>query len=85
MHPLSWNVYAGHLENIQLLLEHGADVNMDFDSMTQPPTPVTVLDVLYDLQKAEQGDQRFVEMEALLKKNGAKTMKELQQGKTDEL
>lgn len=85
MHPLSWNVYAGHLENIRLLLEHGADVNLDFDSMGQPPNPVTVLDVLYELQKAEQGDQRFTEMETLLKKNGAKTLTELQQEKLDEL
>ena len=85
MHPLSWNVYGGHLENIKLLLEHGADVNLDFDSMGQPPSPVTVLDVLYELQKAEQGDQRFVDMEAVLKKHGAKTMKELHQDKADEL
>jgi hypothetical protein len=85
MHPLSWNVYGGHLENIKLLLEHGADVNLDFDSMGQTPKPVTVLDMLYDLQQAEEGDQRFMDMEALLKNHGAKTMKELRQESGDEL
>ena len=85
MHPLSWNVYAGHIENIKLLLEYDADVNLDFDSMGQPPKPVTALDVLYDLQKAEKGDERFVHLEALLKKNGAKTMQELKQETDGEL
>jgi len=46
---------------------------------------VTVLDVLYDLQQAEEGDQRFMDMEALLKNHGAKTMKELRQESGDEL
>lgn len=77
MHPLSWNVYGGHVDNIRLLLEHGANANLDFDSMGQPPKPVTALDVLLELQKAEQGDERFLKMEELLKTYGAKTMQEL--------
>ncbi|KAG7373155.1 ankyrin repeat domain protein [Nitzschia inconspicua] len=76
MHPLSWNVYGGHLENIRLLLEHGADVNLDFDSMVGA-VPVTALDVLLQLQHAEKGDERFLQMETLLEKFGAKTMEEV--------
>lgn len=88
MHPLSWNVYGGHLENIRLLLENGADVNLDFDSMTQPTCPVAILDVLFELQTAEGGDERVVEMEKLLREYGAKTIKELREKgdkETDEL
>ena len=44
MHPLSWNIYGGHLENVRLLLENGADVNADFDSMDKN-LPVTITDV----------------------------------------
>jgi ankyrin repeat protein len=77
MHPLSWNVYGGHIENIRLLLKHGADVNLDFDSMGQPPEPVNALDVLLELQRAEQGDQRFMKMEKLLRDYGAMTVKEM--------
>jgi hypothetical protein len=77
MHPLSWNVYGGHVENIRLLLEYGADVNLDFDSMGQPPQAVHVLDVLLELRRAEQGDERFVEIEMLLKKHGAKIVSEM--------
>jgi hypothetical protein len=77
MHPLSWNVYGGHLENIRLLLEAGANVNMDFDSMGPDGAPTTVLDVLLQLQSNEQGDERFIQMEPLLRQHGAKTIEEL--------
>lgn len=84
MHPLSWNIYGGHLTNIQLLLEYGANVNLDFDSMEQPPQPVTALDVLLQLQQAEQGDERFVKMEALLKQYGARKMEAMKVEKDDD-
>ena len=45
MTPLSWNVFGGHVENAQVLLEAGADVNMPFDHMTaEGKETVTVLD-----------------------------------------
>jgi hypothetical protein len=82
MHPLSWNVYGGHLENIRLLLQHGADVDLDFDSMVgSPPQPVTSFDVLLQLQQAEKGDERFLKIEELLKKYGARTMEEVNAAK----
>jgi len=87
MHPLSWNVYGGHLQNIQLLLEHGADINLDFDSMVSKSksddddddddSTVTSLDVLLELIQNESGDERFLEIEKVFKKYGAKTMKEI--------
>mmetsp|Transcript_43034 Transcript_43034/g.89588 ORF Transcript_43034/g.89588 Transcript_43034/m.89588 type:complete len:217 (-) Transcript_43034:122-772(-) len=78
MHPLSWNVYGGHLGNIELLLEHGADVNLDFDSMKGDGIAVTSLDVLRALLQNERGDERFVEIEKVFQKHGAKTMAQLQ-------
>lgn len=47
MTPLSWNVYGNHIENAQLLLEAGADVNLDFDYvMDGTLQKVTVFDLL---------------------------------------
>ena len=46
MTPLSWNVYGGHVDTVRALLEGGADVNLDFDSMMDPEQSVTVLDIL---------------------------------------
>lgn len=43
MHPLSWNVYGGHYENVKLLLENGAEVNADIDS-GESSIAITVLD-----------------------------------------
>ena len=49
MHPLSWNVYGGHMQNVKLLLEGGANVNLDFDYLIDGKfQKVTVLDVLLD-------------------------------------
>lgn len=83
MHPLSWNVYGGHLANIEILLEAGADINLDFDSMKADDKPVTALDVLLELLKNEPGDDRFVKMEKLFRENGAKTMEEVLKSKAE--
>ena len=67
MHPLSWNVYGGHVENIELLLKYGADVNLDFDGMNgNPVVAVTALDVKLQLQQNKKGDDRFTKMEQAL-------------------
>jgi hypothetical protein len=79
MHPLSWNIYGGHVDNAALLLEYGADVNADFDSMKKEDGAVTSLDIVLQLQDNEQGDERFVQLEKLLRQHGAKTMAELRQ------
>jgi len=81
MHPLSWNVYGGHLMNIKVLLDHGADVNLDFDSMKGDGVVVTSLDVLLELLKNERGDDRFVNIEKVFQKYGAKTMDQLRKEK----
>lgn len=83
MHPLSWNIYGGHVANVDLLLKHGADVNLDFDSMDGSKAPVTALDVVLQLTKNEEGDARFVQLEKLLRAHGAKTMKELTSGENE--
>jgi ankyrin repeat protein len=56
MTPLSWNVYAGHVETAEALLTGGASVNMDFDSMRQsdPPQKITVLDVILSILPPEK-------------------------------
>ena len=53
MTPLSWNVYAGHVENARVLLQEGkANVNMDFDAMGPPddaPRLLTCYDVVLEI------------------------------------
>lgn len=52
MHPLSWNVYGGHVDTARVLLEHGADVNLDVDWMRgrhQQYDVATPLDLLLDI------------------------------------
>lgn len=64
MTPLSWNVFGGHVENAKLLLEAGADVNMDFDHLTKGGNEmVTVLDILYMnmLDQFEGSDEDMTE------------------------
>jgi ankyrin repeat protein len=71
MTPLSWNVYGNHVENVRLLLQAGADVNLDFDSVVvarqkQKPASkhpseveyekVTVLDLLNTLFNTDEGE-----------------------------
>ena len=80
MHPLSWNLFHGHVGNAKLLLEGGADVNADFDHMgTQ--TPVTSLDIVEEiLSKMSDTDERlpeFNELKDLLIKHGAMRIADL--------
>ncbi len=77
MHPLSWNIYGGHVANVDLLLRHGADVNLDFDGMGESTPVVTALDVVMQLIENESEDTRFVHLEQILRRYGAKTMDEL--------
>jgi len=51
MHPLSWNVYRGNYENVKVLLDGGANVNLDFDDMGEEQRKVTVLDISTRLVK----------------------------------
>ena len=96
MHPLSWNVYGGHYDNVQLLLEYGADVNLDFDGMgssrsskgtdeEKNDVAVTALDIAIALTKNEQDvDERFVKIEQLLRKHGGITIEEVRRKKSTE-
>lgn len=62
MTPLSWNVFGGHVENARVLLEAGADVNMDFDRMTKEgKEAVTVLDILYSYINTMVGEEDMEE------------------------
>jgi len=88
MHPLSWNVYAGHVETARVLLENGADVNLDVDlvkggSDVSIATPLDIInDILPPGADAGGGDhpeaRKFHEMKELLLSFGAKTYSELQ-------
>jgi len=93
MTPLSWNVYGGHVETARALLEGGADVNMDFDSMMNPEETVTVLDVLYDFilavgkdEKTDPNDPhygKYHKMKDLLLEYGAMRYKDVLASKSD--
>ena len=84
MHPLSWNIYGGHFANVKLLLDYGADVNLDFDSMMDKNQAVTALDVVMALKRNEAGDERFSNLESLLRAHGAKMYEELGVDDNDE-
>jgi ankyrin repeat protein len=85
MHPLSWNVYGGHVETARALLEGGANVNLDIDHMTEK---VTVLDLVLDMLQGYAGEdeekykdnptvgKQFL-MRDLLLEFGAKQFKDL--------
>ena len=75
MPPLAWNVYGGHVDAAKVLLQGGADVNLDFDDMSSPKQPVTVLDVC--LQLVETDATRFEPLLQLLLEYGAKTYRQL--------
>ena len=60
MHPLSWNTFYGRYEIIELLLDHGADIEADFDlggsvkdEKTGELEKVTVLDVVEKILSSE--------------------------------
>ncbi len=80
MHPLSWNTFYGRYDIIELLLEHGADVEADFDlggsvdERTGELEKVTVLDVVEKILSAEVDEEqrmRFVKTRNVLMKYGA--------------
>jgi ankyrin repeat protein len=75
MHPLSWNVYGGHVDNVRVLIEEGnVDVNLDYDNSKGIPITVldTVLEVVPDEKEIIPDLERFYLLKALLKQNGAK-------------
>jgi hypothetical protein len=92
MHPLSWNVYGGHVETARALLQGGADVNLDIDHMIRPTEKVTVLDLVLAMLQGydEDGDEekykqqqedsaigKHFRMRDLLLEFGAKRYKDL--------
>ena len=86
MHPLSWNVYGGHVETAKILLENGALVNLDFDSMGSQPRKVTCMDILLDIlesdPKAEDPHmEKYRRMKTLLLEHGAKRFEEISNAK----
>lgn len=86
MHPLAWNVYGGHVENVRVLLEEGrAEVNLDYDDAKGSPITVldTVLDIATDDMRDKPGLERFYELKELLLKHGAKQYKDLQNESKD--
>jgi hypothetical protein len=88
MHPLSWNVYGGHVETARALLEGGANVNLDIDHMIRPTEKVTVLDLVLAMLQGYDGEdeekykdnptvgKQFL-MRDLLLEFGAKQFKDL--------
>jgi ankyrin repeat protein len=79
MHPLSWNIYGGHYENVKLLLEHGAHVNADVDD--GKGNAITVLDANAKFLGGEPGPytEQAEKIQKLLLEYGAKAYVELQE------
>mmetsp|Transcript_9468 Transcript_9468/g.15744 ORF Transcript_9468/g.15744 Transcript_9468/m.15744 type:complete len:187 (-) Transcript_9468:101-661(-) len=85
MHPLSWNVYGGHYENIEVLVGAGkADVNLDYDD--SKGNAITSLDTVLQILASDDGKigdeadpyfEKFYKIKELLLKNGAKQYKDL--------
>jgi ankyrin repeat protein len=85
MHPLSWNVYGGHVETARVLLEHGADVNLDVDWLRGRNHDVaTPLDLLLDLlppgeeERKDPKFEKYHKMKDLLEEFGGHTYSDLQ-------
>jgi ankyrin repeat protein len=92
MTPLAWNVYGKHVANVELLLAAGANVNLDFDYLSNGKHEVvTVLDLLHIIERfgddennntaddnSTDEDRSPYAMRDLLLKYGAKRFKDLQ-------
>ena len=82
MHPLSWNVYGGHVETVRVLLQVGqADVNRDYDD--SKGSPITVMDTLLEIvpdnsKRDDPSLERFYQLKELLLQHGAKRYNDLQ-------
>ena len=77
MTPLAWNVYGGHVENVHLLLEGGANVNLDFDD--SEGNQITLLDVVDHILDVEDASHlaHYRAIRNVLLAHGAKHMNEL--------
>ena len=95
MTPLTWNVYGGHVENARLLLEHGADVNIDIDwpnsdNADKIATPLDMILEILPTSRDHQPDEvppeleKYYNMKILLEENGAKRYADLSKA-TEEL
>lgn len=83
MHPLSWNVYGQHTESIKLLLEGGADVNLDFDDSRGGH--ITVTDMTVEMLQHSKDDSpqkaHVKELLVLLLEFGGELYKDLPEGR----
>ena len=78
MTPLAWHTYAGNVSIVNLLIDHGAKVNADFDASHEPDTKMTALDVAQGLtgKKEEDGDNtddKFMQTLHALQQRGGQT------------
>ncbi len=81
MVPLAWHVYSGNYDIVKLLLDNGAEINLDFD-LDESGRKGTALDVstLLTKNKDEQvggRDALFVRVHKLLIERGGKAFNEL--------
>ncbi len=76
MTPLAWHVYAGNLDIVRLLLDNGADINLEFD-LDESGKKGTVMNVSTMLNKSKDPqnnkDDPFVKVHELLIERGGKT------------
>ena len=80
MTPLSWHVFAGNFDIVRLLVDNGAQINLDFD-LDESGKKATVMDVstlLTDSKDSQTDkDDPFVKVHELLINRGGKKYEEL--------
>jgi hypothetical protein len=87
MHPLSWNTYGGHVEVVKILLEKGANVNLDIDwpvnGSKAKATCLDILDTILPKERPTEGKeltdtQKYYDLMDLLIENGGKRYSDLE-------
>jgi len=61
MTPLAWHAFSGNVSIINLLLDHDANINDNFDAMYHPEIKVTVANVAESLIGKKAGDESAIE------------------------
>lgn len=88
MTPLAWHVFSGNVSIINLLIDHNANINDDFDAMYHPEVKITVANVAESLiRKAADGsiEDKFMQTFLALKRRGGVAYSETKAGIADKL
>jgi len=88
MTPLAWHVFSGNVSIINLLIDHNANINDDFDAMYHPEVKITVANVAESLiRKAADGsiEDKFMQTFLALKRRGGEVYSDTKAGIAEKL